>query len=243
MTATCKWINGLVIIVAATTALCFTGPELCAKPTISPEIRGVQASAVGADEAAAIKNAASIAVMDVFQSLLDQANLTQMKRRLDAFVGRYTANLTANIRAEIGLQHVEVILSQREGNEYRVTAKFFFIVGYFKDEIDLLRPNDVKAGGLICPIAGKCWRLPEQADVNAKGNQVFGTALTTASQLGRVDVVRALLAKGADVNAKDNGGLTALILASQLGRVDVVKALLDGEPTSTPRATKSSGPR
>ena len=70
--------------------------------------------------------------MDVFQSLLDQANLTQMKRRLDAFVGRYTADLAANIRAEIGLQHVEVILSQREGNEYRVTAKFFFIVGYFQ---------------------------------------------------------------------------------------------------------------
>jgi len=66
MTATCKWISGLVIIVAATTALCFTGPELGAEPAISPEIRSVRASAVGADEAAAIKNAAAIALMDVF---------------------------------------------------------------------------------------------------------------------------------------------------------------------------------
>ena len=40
------------------------------------------------------------------------------------------------------------------------------------------------------------------ADVNAKGNQVFGTALMTASQNGHLDVVQALIAKGADVNAK-----------------------------------------
>jgi len=33
----------------------------------------------------------------------------------------------------------------------------------------------------------------------------------TASQFGRVDIVQALIAKGADVNAKDNSGLTALM--------------------------------
>ncbi len=37
------------------------------------------------------------------------------------------------------------------------------------------------------------------------------TALMLASPSGRVDVVQALLAKGADVNAKGNNGLTALI--------------------------------
>ena len=49
----------------------------------------------------------------------------------------------------------------------------------------------------------------------------------TASQNGHLDVVRALIAKGADVNAK-NDGLTALLLASQAGHDDVVQALLDG---------------
>ena len=47
-----------------------------------------------------------------------------------------------------------------------------------------------------------------------------------ASQQGHLDVVQALLAKGADVNAKDNDGATALMLASQNGHLDVVQALL-----------------
>ena len=52
------------------------------------------------------------------------------------------------------------------------------------------------------------------------------TALLMASQFGHVDVVQALLAKGADVNAKDSRGLTALMMASQFGHVDVVQALI-----------------
>jgi uncharacterized protein len=47
-----------------------------------------------------------------------------------------------------------------------------------------------------------------------------------ASEKGHVDVVQALLAKGAEVNAKNNNGATALIWASIQGHVDVVQALL-----------------
>jgi ankyrin repeat protein len=43
-----------------------------------------------------------------------------------------------------------------------------------------------------------------------------------ASRAGRVDVVRALLAKGADVNARTNNGMTALTVA----RNAAVQALL-----------------
>ena len=39
-------------------------------------------------------------------------------------------------------------------------------------------------------------------------------------------MVHALLAKGADVNAKSSGGATALMLASQDGHLEVVNALL-----------------
>jgi ankyrin repeat protein len=47
-----------------------------------------------------------------------------------------------------------------------------------------------------------------------------------ASQAGHLDVVQALLAKGAEVNAKANNGGTALMLASLAGHPDVVQALL-----------------
>ena len=44
------------------------------------------------------------------------------------------------------------------------------------------------------------------------------TALMHASRAGAVDVVRALLARGADVNAKTSRGFTALIFAAAEGR-------------------------
>ena len=55
-----------------------------------------------------------------------------------------------------------------------------------------------------------------------------GTPLMRAAEAGRVDEVRRLLRKGADVNAKieDLGGLTALMLAAHRGHLEVVKILL-----------------
>ena len=47
-----------------------------------------------------------------------------------------------------------------------------------------------------------------------------------ASFFGHVEVVRALLAAGADVDAADNHGYSALIWASWFGLVEVVRALL-----------------
>ena len=53
------------------------------------------------------------------------------------------------------------------------------------------------------------------------------TALLLASLNRRLDVLQALLARGADVNAKDNGsGLTALMSASAKGYLDVVQTLI-----------------
>jgi len=56
---------------------------------------------------------------------------------------------------------------------------------------------------------------------NAKGDDLF-----TAAENGDLHRVNALLAKGADVNAKLNNGGTALMLASQNGHLEVVQALL-----------------
>ena len=53
------------------------------------------------------------------------------------------------------------------------------------------------------------------------------TALMTAARTGKVDAVKALLAHGADVNAKESRrGQTALMWAAAEGNVEVVEALL-----------------
>ena len=64
--------------------------------------------------------------------------------------------------------------------------------------------------------------------LNIKTDNRGFTALMMASQAGHVEIVRLLLNKGADVDARINeDGLTALIIASRFGHPDVVKLLLD----------------
>lgn len=52
------------------------------------------------------------------------------------------------------------------------------------------------------------------------------TDLMRVAAKGETDTVQALLAKGADINAKDKDGWTALIHAAAEGQIDTVKALL-----------------
>lgn len=56
--------------------------------------------------------------------------------------------------------------------------------------------------------------------------QTGQTALMLAISHGRQDMVAALLACGADVNAQDVDGATALMCASEYGRLDTVRLLL-----------------
>ncbi len=54
----------------------------------------------------------------------------------------------------------------------------------------------------------------------------FGADLIAAAKQGDAEVVKAILAKGANVNAKNSYGATALTYAADKGRLDVVKLLL-----------------
>ena len=56
------------------------------------------------------------------------------------------------------------------------------------------------------------------------------TALHVAAQQGKHELVEALLANGANVNARDNKGRTPLHLASANGARDVVDVLVAGAP-------------
>ena len=51
--------------------------------------------------------------------------------------------------------------------------------------------------------------------------------LFDAARNGNIKIVRLLLDKGADVNAKDRSGKTAMILAAKNGHADIVRLLLD----------------
>uniref|UniRef100_UPI00398F61B4 KN motif and ankyrin repeat domain-containing protein 3 n=1 Tax=Pristiophorus japonicus TaxID=55135 RepID=UPI00398F61B4 len=64
-------------------------------------------------------------------------------------------------------------------------------------------------------------------NVNAKASQAGQTALMLAVSHGRIEMVKALLDCGADVNSQDNEGSTALMCACEHGRAEIVKVLLD----------------
>ncbi len=53
------------------------------------------------------------------------------------------------------------------------------------------------------------------------------TPLHVACEKGHASVVRLLLERGADVNARDGKGRTALVLAGQQGHKDVVRLLVE----------------
>jgi ankyrin repeat protein len=81
----------------------------------------------------------------------------------------------------------------------------------------------------VAPCAAQERRSPERGVRRQSGGT---TALVRAAEGGRVATVRALLKKGADVNARDGYGRTALMLAAARGHAEVVKLLLaaGGDP-------------
>uniref|UniRef100_A0A8C3X0D1 KN motif and ankyrin repeat domains 3 n=1 Tax=Catagonus wagneri TaxID=51154 RepID=A0A8C3X0D1_9CETA len=83
-------------------------------------------------------------------------------------------------------------------------------------------------------------RLFRTGNINAKASQTGQTALMLAISHGRQDMVAALLACGADVNAQDADGATALMCASEYGRLDTVRLLL-AQPGCDPALLDNEG--
>lgn len=71
-------------------------------------------------------------------------------------------------------------------------------------------------------IVGVCVPKPSSSIFLQAGQ----TGLMLAVSHGRMDMVQALLAHGADVNIQDDEGSTALMCASEHGHVEIVKLLL-----------------
>ncbi|XP_051543770.1 KN motif and ankyrin repeat domain-containing protein 1-like isoform X2 [Myxocyprinus asiaticus] len=137
------------------------------------------------------------------------------------------------------LQHV-VNMADGNGNtalHYSVSHSNFHIVKKLLDA-DVCNINQQNKAGytpimlaaLAAVEAPKDMRVVEElfskGDVNAKASQAGQTGLMLAVSHGRMDMVRALLACGADVNIQDDEGSTALMCASEHGHVEIVKLLL-----------------
>ncbi|XP_052448179.1 KN motif and ankyrin repeat domain-containing protein 1 isoform X1 [Carassius gibelio] len=139
------------------------------------------------------------------------------------------------------LQHI-VNMADGNGNtalHYSVSHSNFHIVKKLLDA-DACNVNQQNKAGytpimlaaLAAVEAPKDMRVVEElfskGDVNAKASQVSAgqTGLMLAVSHGRMDMVKALLACGADINIQDDEGSTALMCASEHGHVEIVKLLL-----------------
>ncbi|XP_076127183.1 KN motif and ankyrin repeat domain-containing protein 1a [Alosa pseudoharengus] len=137
------------------------------------------------------------------------------------------------------LRHV-VNMADGNGNtalHYSVSHSNFDIVKRLLDA-DVCNVNQQNKAGytpiMLAALAAvespKDMRIVEElfskGDVNAKASQAGQTALMLAVSHGRMDMVKALLACGADVNVQDDEGSTALMCASEHGHVEIVKLLL-----------------
>ncbi|XP_074640428.1 fibronectin type 3 and ankyrin repeat domains protein 1-like [Tubulanus polymorphus] len=72
------------------------------------------------------------------------------------------------------------------------------------------------------------------SDVNIDVNDKSGNSpLMVASQKGYLDVVNALIKRGADVNLQDETGKTSLMLACYAGRLNIVEILRENQASYT----------
>lgn len=137
------------------------------------------------------------------------------------------------------LQHI-VNMADGNGNtalHYSVSHSNFHIVKKLLDA-DVCNVNQQNKAGytpimlaaLAAVEAPKDMRVVDElfskGDVNAKASQAGQTGLMLAVSHGRMDMVKALLTCGADVNIQDDEGSTALMCASEHGHVEIVKLLL-----------------
>jgi hypothetical protein len=147
-------------VIVLSLALCAVSLRLA----FSLETTVVEATAVAADEDAAIRSAATTALTQVFQALLAEAQLPQasqadVKARIAQFVSAATAHVsTQTHRFESdAIQRVEVAKAETQGDLARVTAKFTISVDFVKNEIAQLSPNTTRPGEIwVCPILGRC---------------------------------------------------------------------------------------
>ena len=150
----------LVSVLLVFLVLCAAG----SRAAFALETTIVEATAVAADEDAAIRSAAATALTQVFDRLLAEAQLPQaseadVKARIAQFVAAATAHVSTDGResASGAIQRVEVVQAAAQDDKVRLTAKFTILVDFVKNEIAQLGSNTTRPGEIwVCPILGRC---------------------------------------------------------------------------------------
>jgi hypothetical protein len=122
-------------------------------------ITTVVASASGADQDAATRTAAAIALTNALQALANEAELAAMKERIATFAAADAASLNVGGPEfdQGAIRQIEIVKAALDGDAVRVTARFTLSLDYLRDEIAQLRSIDAHPGEIwICPIAGRC---------------------------------------------------------------------------------------
>ncbi|XP_068166280.1 KN motif and ankyrin repeat domain-containing protein 1a isoform X2 [Antennarius striatus] len=163
--------------------------------------------------------------------------VSSQKTALAAMVGDYLDSFVVVSTAV--LRHI-VNMADGNGNtalHYSVSHSNFQVVKKLLDA-DVCNVNQQNKAGytpiMLAALAAvetpKDMHIVEElfskGDVNARASQAGQTGLMLAVSHGRMDMVQALLAHGADVNIQDDEGSTALMCASEHGHVEIVKLLL-----------------
>uniref|UniRef100_UPI00398ED5FE KN motif and ankyrin repeat domain-containing protein 2 n=1 Tax=Pristiophorus japonicus TaxID=55135 RepID=UPI00398ED5FE len=137
---------------------------------------------------------------------------------------------------------LELIVNMADGNgntalHYTVSHSNFPIVRLLLDTGACSLDKQNKAGYTAIMLASLA-ALQSESDmqtvtqlfrlgnVNAKASQAGQTALMLAVSHGRAEMVKALLACGADVSIQDDDGSTALMCACEHGHAEIVRLLL-----------------
>ncbi|XP_038640602.1 KN motif and ankyrin repeat domain-containing protein 2 isoform X2 [Scyliorhinus canicula] len=138
---------------------------------------------------------------------------------------------------------LQLIVNMADGNgntalHYTVSHSNFPIVRLLLDTGTCCLDKQNKAGYTAIMLASLA-ALQSESDmqtvtqlfhlgnVNAKASQAGQTALMLAVSHGRAEMVKALLACGADVSIQDDDGSTALMCACEHGHAEIVKLLLE----------------
>uniref|UniRef100_A0A8D2L7I7 KN motif and ankyrin repeat domains 4 n=1 Tax=Varanus komodoensis TaxID=61221 RepID=A0A8D2L7I7_VARKO len=138
------------------------------------------------------------------------------------------------------LQNAIVNLADGNGNtalHYSVSHSNFQIVKLLLDTGVCDVDHQNKAGYtavMITPLASAeteeemdvVTKLLKEGNVNIRASQGGQTALILGVSHDREDMVKALLSCGADINLRDDTGLSPLMVACQYGNIEIVKLLL-----------------